>query len=122
MNEDLLIFHISDTLTDMDLSFESKEDLKFGGLLSLNFENIEVPEELQYLAGALLKVNGMLKVDFNKYKICFEKSPVFDWKEMEKEIIPIIEEMLAKNRPMIFKDRVRMVVNKRGKVSHQKVK
>ena len=121
-NENVLIYHISDQLTEMIWSFESKEDLQYGGLDSINFENIEVPEELQYLAGTFLAtVNGLLKVDFSKYQISFEKAPVFDWKDMEKEILPIINKMVTKKRKMVIKERVKMSVDKKGHAVHTKM-
>ncbi|MBN2885004.1 hypothetical protein JXE04_03705 [Patescibacteria group bacterium] len=121
-NEDILIYHISDILSEMKLSFETKDDLKYGGLYSFNFEKIEVPEELQYLAGALLtNVDGLLNVDFDRYKISFEKASVFDWKDMEQKIIPIINKMVAKKRKMIIKERVRMSISKNGYAVHTKV-
>jgi hypothetical protein len=121
-NEDILIYHISDVLSEMKWSFKSKEDLQYGGLYSINFEKVEVPEELQYLAGAfLVTVDGLTKVDFSKYEIRFEKSPVFDWKDMEKEILPIINKMVAKKRKMVIKERVKMSINEKGYAVHTKV-
>ena len=121
-NEDILIYHISDVLSEMKWSFESKEDLQYGGLHSINFEKVEVPEELQYLAGTfLVAVDGLLKVDFSKYEIRFEKSPVFDWKDMEKEILSIINKMVAKKRKMVIKERVKMSINEKGYAVHTKV-
>lgn len=120
-NEDILIYHISDILSEMKWSFESKEDLRYGGLRSINFKNVEVPEELQYLAGAFLtNVNGLMRVDFSKYEISFEKSPVFDWKDMEKEILPIINKMVAKKRKMVIKERVKMSIDEKGYAVHTK--
>jgi hypothetical protein len=114
-NENILIYHISDVLTKKKWSFESEKDLQYGGLHSINFEKVEVPEELQYLAGNfLLSVNGLKKVDFSQYEISFEKSPVFDWKDMEKEIIPIIQKMIAKKRKMVIKQRVKLSISVRG--------
>jgi hypothetical protein len=121
-NENILIYHISDVLSEMKWSFESTEDLQYGGLNSINFKRVEVPEELQYLAGTfLVNVHGLMKVDFSKYEIRFEKSPVFDWKDMEKEILPIINKMIAKKRKMVIKERVRMSINEKGYAVHTKV-
>lgn len=121
-NEDILIYHISDVLSEMRLSFESTEDLQYGGLHSINFEKVEVPDELQYLAGTFLtNVDGLLRVDFSKYEIRFEKSPVFDWKDMEKEILLTINQMVAKKRKMVIKERVKMSISDRGHTVHTKV-
>ena len=121
-NADLLFFHISDPLTEIYWSFESEEDLQYGGIDSHNFNNVEVPEELQYLAGMFLStVNGLLEVAFSKYKISFQKSPVFDWEEMEEEILVIIKKFIAKKREISIKERVRMSINKNGRAVYKKI-
>lgn len=98
-NPDILTYHISDKMTDIVLNFESEKDLQYGGFGSLNFENEEVSEELQFLVGVLLRdVQGLQEIRFSKYEIGFKKSPVFDWEDMEKEIPPIINSMIAKKK------------------------
>lgn len=122
-NEDILIYHISDVLTKIEWSFESEEDLQYGGLGSINFKKVEVPEELQYLAGTLLlTVDGLIQVSFSKYEIRFEKSPAFDWKDMEEEILPIIKKFLAKEREIVIKERTRMSLNHLGCAVYTKIK
>lgn len=121
-NEDMLTYHISDPLTDIEWSFESTKDLQYGGIHSLNFENVEVPQNLQYLAGILLTtVAGLKKVEFSKYEIQFEKSSVFDWQEMEEDILPILRKEIAKGRGMIIKERVKMGINEKGYAVHTSI-
>lgn len=117
-NKDIISYYISDPLTDMKLSFTEEKDLQYGGLGSLNLNNVEVPEELQYLAGAFLTISGLMCVNFSKHEIRFEKSPVFDWSEMENDIMYYIKALIAKKRSVIVKERVRMGIDASGRSFH----
>lgn len=121
-NPDILTYHISDKMTDIVLNFESEKDLQYGGFGSLNFENEEVSEELQFLVGVLLRdVQGLQEIRFSKYEIGFKKSPVFDWEDMEKEILPIINSMIAKKREVVIKERVKMSITENGTAIYTKL-
>lgn len=114
-NDDILIYHISDELTTKRWSFNSMDDLQFGGLHSVNLTNEEVPEELQHLIGAFLSVvKGLVEIDFTKHKIRFTKSPVFNWNDLEEDIFQVIQEMMGKGRKVVVKERVRMSLNEKG--------
>ena len=120
-NENIICYHINESLTDMCWSFETQKDLKFGGLHSINFEKVEVPEELQYLAGAFLMIDGIIKVDFNRYQIRMEKSPVFDWPEIEKEALALLKSLVAKKREIFIKERTRMSLDGNGCAIYTKI-
>ena len=102
-NPDIVEYHISDSLTTKEWDFESEEDLKEGGALSINFDNEEVPEELQYLAGAFLAVDGVVEVGFSKYKIRLTKAPVFTWGEMKKDILSVLKVMAKERKIKMYK-------------------
>ncbi len=120
-NKDIIAYHISDPITKMCLHFEKEEDLKYGGLMSLNHEKEVVPQDTQYLAGAILQVEGIIEISFRKYNIRFTKSPVFDWEEIEKDIQRILKELVAKERTIFIKERIRSGVDHRGFATHEKI-
>lgn len=121
-NNDILIYHLTDKLTDMKWSFESPEDLQRGGIYSINFEEIEVPKEIQNLAGILLvSVNGLKRVDISKYEIRFEKSPAFEWREIESEILLVLKKELAGKRRISISERTRTGIDVRGYTTHTKI-
>jgi hypothetical protein len=97
---DELIYHVTDKLIDGCLVFNSVNDIDFK-----NKEN----DNLYFFVGTLFNnVPGLISVLIENYKISFCKSSVFYWYELEREIIPILEEIIIRNRKFYFLGRNRI--------------
>ena len=86
-----------------------------------NLEEEEVPEELQYIAGAFLMIDGIVRVDFERYEIRLHKSPVFDWPEIEKEVLALLKSLVAKKKDIFIKERTKMSIDGNGRAIHSKI-
>lgn len=101
-------------LTKKSWEFQDEKDLQFGGLYSINFEKEEVEIDIQYLAGALISIDGILGVRVSKYELTFTKAPIFRWVEIEPQIMSVIKEMIAKDRKIDLQQRKRMRIDAKG--------
>ncbi|MDD3085136.1 MAG: hypothetical protein PHU32_04600, partial [Candidatus ainarchaeum sp.] len=87
-------FNVSDKLVDNRLFFKSIQDIDFSN---------EKYGNLLFFVGMLFKdVPGLIFVIIEKYRISFYKSPVFYWHELEEKIIPILKDIIVKEREIRF--------------------
>ena len=89
-----LVFNVSDKLVDSRLFFESIQDIEFDD---------EKYGDLHFFIGILFRdIPGLIYIVVERYKISFYKSPVFYWYELEEKIIPILKEIIVKERNFYF--------------------
>ena len=88
------MYHISDKLTNDVLCFNSSEEIDFSD---------EEKQDITFFVGMLFRdVMGLRSVIIEPYKIAFLKSPVFQWYELEEDILLVIDNLLTKNRDVYF--------------------
>lgn len=92
-NENILCFHVTEKISsNLVISIDSMETFE----LFKDEMRKDEREFLKYLSGALLAIPGVIDLTFNKYEISVEKSEVFDWQDIEPNVIHVIKSIVAK--------------------------
>lgn len=92
-NENLLSFHVTANISSkLVISINSMEAFE----MFKDEMRKDEREFLKYLSGALLAIPGVTELSFSKYEISVQKSEVFDWEDVEPNVIHVIKSIVAK--------------------------
>jgi hypothetical protein len=58
-------------------------------------------ETLKYLAGALLAIPGVTELSFHNYELRVHKAELFDWPEIEEQVVHVIKSIIAKDDELV---------------------
>jgi hypothetical protein len=58
-------------------------------------------EDIGYVTEALFAIDGIVEVGYDKYKVRITKADLFDWPEIEEQVLHVIKSMIAKGAEMV---------------------
>jgi hypothetical protein len=101
-NHDIQEFHVTSkvcsvtlhSLHDSDASFIKSADI---------FEKLSDGEieDMSYLVAALFAIDGIVEVGLDKYDVRITKATLFDWPEIEEQVLHVIKSMIAKDKELV---------------------
>jgi hypothetical protein len=97
-NTELETFHITEKLCEEWVHMVTSME-------RFNLFANEVPkgdrETLKYLAGTLLAIPGVTELSFHNYELRVHKAELFDWPEIEEQVVHVIKSILAKDDELV---------------------
>lgn len=92
-NQNILCFHVTEKISsNFMISIDSMETFE----MFKDEIRKDEREFLKHLSGALLAIHGVTEITFDKYEISVEKGEVFDWENIEPDVIHVIKSIVAK--------------------------
>lgn len=58
-------------------------------------------EDIGYVADALFAIDGIIEVGFDKYKVRITKADLFEWPEIEEQVLHVIKSMIGKGEELV---------------------
>jgi hypothetical protein len=93
-------FNINEKVCSETLhSLKSSEDIARADIFKRLSEG-EI-EDMTYLTEALFAIDGIVEVGYDKYKVRITKAEMFDWPEIEDQVLHVIKSMIAKGKELV---------------------
>jgi len=80
-------------------SLKSSEDIA-GADIFKRLSDGEI-EDIGYVTDALFAIDGIIEVGFDKYKVRITKADLFEWPEIEEQVLHVIKNMIGKGEELV---------------------
>ncbi|GEM_PF-2488569 len=99
-NHDIQEFHVTEKVCSETLhSLRSSENIESHDIFK-RLSKGEI-EDIGYLTDALFAIDGIIEVGYHKYKLRITKADLFDWSEIEEQVLHVIKSIVAKGAEMV---------------------